>query len=242
MIANRPPLTVIVPAYQEEKRIGETLRELLDHLEQHHPGAEVIVVSGGSTDNTVGIARRFESYSNAMLRVIELKQTKGKGAAVRAGVFEASGEYVLFTDADLSYSPILFDQFIARLRNGADMAIAQRVDETKYGGVGRNLLAKASRFLVGNIVTPGISDTQAGLKAFRRSVALDLFRCQMVDGFLFDIEVLLLARRRGYHIEKIIVGWEDKPGSTFRVVRDTTRAAWDLLKIYWRLATGQYDK
>jgi dolichyl-phosphate beta-glucosyltransferase len=238
---DRALFSLIIPAYQEEKRIGTTLKELCTYLNSDHPDVELIVVSGASTDNTVNIARQYETIIKEKLKVLDLKDANGKGAAVRAGVLEASGDYILFTDADLSYPPTLFDQFIERLKNGADIAIAQRIGTGKYLGLGRYLLARISRFFVGNILIPGIGDTQAGLKAFTMSAAQYLFKRQKVNGFLFDLEILLLARRKGYRIEKIYVKWEDKPGSTFRLVGDTSRAVVDLLKIYWRLATGQYE-
>jgi dolichyl-phosphate beta-glucosyltransferase len=238
---DQPLFSIVIPAYQEEKRIGETLTQLSAYLDPRHHDFELIVVSGGSTDNTVSVAREHERILKGRLKVLEAKEAKGKGAAVRAGVLEASGDYILFTDADLSYSPMLFDQFINRLKDGADIAIAQRIETARYLGLGRYLLATTSRFLVGNILLPGISDTQAGLKAFTRPVAQYLFRRQKVDGFLFDLELLLLAQRKGYRIEKIHVRWEDKPGSTFRLLRDTSRAFLDLLKIYWRLGTGRYE-
>ena len=241
MLHDYPLFSIIIPAYQEEKRIGETLTQLSAYLNERHRDFELIVVSGGSTDNTVRIAREYESIVKGKLKVLDAKEAKGKGAAVRAGVLEAGGDYVLFTDADLSYSPTLFDEFIQCLKDGADIAIAQRIETAKYLGIGRYLLATISRFLVGNILVPGIGDTQAGLKAFTGSAAQYLFQRQKVDGFLFDLELLLLAQRKGYRIEKIRVRWEDKPGSTFRLFRDTSRAILDLLKIYWRLGTGQYE-
>jgi dolichyl-phosphate beta-glucosyltransferase len=241
MSHSHPSFSIVIPAYQEEQRIGDTLSQLSTYLNHCHRDVEVIVVSGGSTDQTVDIAREYERVVKGGLNVLDLKDSRGKGAAVRAGVLEASGDYILFTDADLSYSPMLFEQFINRLRDGADVAIAQRIETAKYLGLGRYLLAIVSRFLVGTILVPGIGDAQAGLKGFTRSVAQYLFRRQKVNGFLFDLELLLLAQRKGYRIDKIQVKWEDKPGSTFRLFKHTSHAMLDLMKIYWRLGTGQYE-
>jgi dolichyl-phosphate beta-glucosyltransferase len=107
--------------------------------------------------------------------------------------------------------------------------------------VARRFVAIASRLLFKAFITPGIGDTQAGLKAFTRDAAKELFGQQKVDGFIFDVEILLLARRREYRITKAFVPWQDKPGSTIRLRRDSFRAVLDLVKIYWRLKSGKYD-
>jgi dolichyl-phosphate beta-glucosyltransferase len=239
MASISPLLTIVIPAYQEEQRIGPTLDALAKFLHGRADGeVEVIVVSGGSTDRTVAVARRYENQF--ALRVLDLPAAKGKGAAVRAGVYEAAGKFVLFTDADLAYEPKLFDDFVARLQSGADIVIAQRTDKTEYAGMTRRWVAAASRFVFKRFITPGIGDTQAGLKAFTHAAAKDLFARQTINGLLFDVEILMLAHRRNYRVEKAYVDWQDKPGSTIRLGRDSARALLDLTKLFWRMGSRQY--
>lgn len=242
MAPTSPLLTIVIPAYQEEQRIGPTLDELAKFLRgRADHEVELIVVSGGSTDRTVAIARRYENLFAAQLRVLDLPAAKGKGAAVRAGVNEAAGKFVLFTDADLAYEPKLFNDFVARLESGADIVIAQRTGKTAYAGMARRWVAAASRFVFERFITPGIGDTQAGLKAFTRAAAKDLFAQQRINGLLFDVEILMLAHRRNYRVEKAYVDWQDKPGSTIRLTRDSARALLDLTKLFWRMGWRQYD-
>jgi dolichyl-phosphate beta-glucosyltransferase len=243
MRSNAPLLTIVIPAYQEEKRIGPTLDELSKYLAQKPLGeVEIIVVSAGSTDDTAKVARQYENKLAAKLTVLDLPELRGKGAAVRAGMLAATGKYVLFTDADLAYEPRLFHDFVTRLQSGSDIVIAQRTDETKYAGLARRWVAKASRFAFERFITPGIGDTQAGLKAFTQVAAKDVFSRQKVNGLIFDVEILVLAQRRKYRLEKAFVGWQDKPGSTIRLTRDSALAVVDLVRIYWRLGSGQYGK
>ncbi len=242
MASPSPLLSIVIPAYQEEQRIGPTLEELGKFLQGRASGeVEVIIVSGGSTDRTVTVARRYENRLAARLRVLDLPEAKGKGAAVRAGVREATGQFVLFTDADLAYEPSLFDEFVARLQAGADMVIAQRTGNTQYAGLARRWVATASRFVFQRFITPGIGDTQAGLKAFSHAVAKELFARQKVNGLLFDVEILMLAHRQNYRIEKAYVDWQDKPGSTIRLTRDSARGLVDLALLFWRMGLPHYD-
>lgn len=231
----------MIPAYQEEQRIGPTLHELGKYLTNRAAHeVEVIVVSGGSTDRTVSVARQYEGKIAANLRVLDLPAAKGKGAAVRAGMREASGKFVLFTDADLAYEPKLFDDFVVRLESGADVVIAQSTCANEYAGVARRWVETTSRFVFERFIAPGIGDTQAGLKAFTRAAAQDLFSRQTINGLIFDVEILILAHRLQYRVEKAEVDWQDKPGSTIRLARDSTRALLDLMKILWRIGSGRY--
>ena len=241
-MASEPLLTVVIPAYQEEERIGPTLDEIGRYLARTSLGeVEIIVVSAGSTDATVAKAQRYKGKLPAQLTVLDLPGPRGKGAAVRAGMLAAHGRYVLFTDADLAYRPELFGDFVTRLQLGADIVIAQRTDRTKYAWLARRWMTTVLRFVFERFITPGIADTQAGLKAFTQEAAKDIFSRQKIDGLIFDVEILVLAQRRKYRVEKTFVNWQDKTGSQIRVTRDSVRAALDLVKFYWRLASGQYD-
>jgi dolichyl-phosphate beta-glucosyltransferase len=243
MASDAPLLTIVIPAYQEERRIGPTLDELGRYLATTSFGdVEVIVVSAGSTDATVTIAQQYESKLAAKLTVLDLPGPRGKGAAVRAGMLAAQGKYVLFTDADLAYQPELFGDFVSRLESGADIVIAQRTDTTRYAWLARRWMTMASRFVFETFITPGIADTQAGLKAFTQKAAKDVFSRQKIDGLIFDVEILVLARRSKYRVEKAFVSWQDKSGSRIRVARDSVRAALDLVKFFWRLGSGEYDR
>jgi dolichyl-phosphate beta-glucosyltransferase len=239
-MGDQPLISLVIPAYQEEKRIGHTIGSWSAYLERHHPGTEVIVVCDGCTDRTAEVARRAFFATGCTLEVIELATNEGKGYAVRAGMREAAGEYLFFTDADLSYPPETMDELLPRLRDGADVVIAQRREKKTYQGPGRRILGVVSGFLVEYLVLPGIRDSQAGHKAFTRQAGKDLFSRLRTRRFLFDLEILVMAQRRKYRIEKVLVDWEDRPGSTVRIVVDSLRSLRDLLLIYARRVSGRY--
>lgn len=235
-----PALTIVFPAYQEEKRIGLTMETWAKYLDAHHPGSEVVVVTDGCRDETARVARETFKSESCRLNLIELTENQGKGNAVKVGMLAAQGQTIVFTDSDLSYEPELLDQFLEKLRSGADLVIAQREKKTQYPGLGRRILATLSRFLVGNFVVPGIRDTQAGFKVFTREAAQKLFERAKTKRFLFDLEILVIAREHHCKIEKVYVDWTDREGSTVRIFLDTMRSARDLLLIYLRKLIGAY--
>lgn len=236
----RPTISIVFPAYQEEKRIGMTMESWASYLDAHHPGSEVVVVTDGCSDNTARVA--FETFKSATctLRLIEISENQGKGNAVKVGVMEAQGNVIVFTDSDLSYEPQLLDQFLEKIDEGADLVIAQRRKKTQYPGLGRRILAMLSRFLVGNFVVPGIRDTQAGFKVFKKESAHQLFPLARTKRFLFDLEILVIAKEHHCKIEKVYVDWQDRDGSTVRIFIDTLRSLRDLVLIYTRMLFGAY--
>ena len=235
-----PALTIVFPAYQEEKRIGLTMQAWSEYLDVHYPGSEVVVVTDGCSDNTARVARESFQSKTCSLNVIELPENQGKGNAVKVGMLAAKAETILFTDADLSYQPQLLPEFLEKIGNGADLVIAQRQKKTQYPGLGRRMLALVSRFLVGNFVMPGIRDTQAGFKVFKRDAARKLFEKARTKRFLFDLEILVIARAHNLVIEKVYVDWIDREGSTVRIVIDSARSSRDLALIYLHKLKGDY--
>jgi dolichyl-phosphate beta-glucosyltransferase len=223
-----PFLSVVIPAYNEQDRLGPTLARVQSYLAAQTYQSEVIVVDNASADRTAGVARE------AGVRVIPEPQ-RGKGAAVRAGMLAAAGEYLLFSDADLSTPIEEVERLFQALRAGHDIAIASRaLPESKlpvrqpwY----RELVGRAGNLLVRALAVRGIADTQCGFKLFPREIARRLFGAQRMTGIAFDMEVLFLAQRLKLRIAEVPVTWVDSPDSRISRVRDSLDAVKDLLRI-----------
>jgi len=237
----KPFLSIIIPAHNEQNRLPGTLEKIFHFLEQQSFSSEVIVVENGSTDQTYQVAREFANQ-HASLRV--LQSTKGKGSAVQHGVLAAEGEYRFMCDADLSMPVEEIVKFIPPKLQNFDIAIASReargavrFNEPSYrhwGGRGINFLIQA-------LILPGLNDTQCGFKCFRGEVAEDLFRRQTMHGWSFDIEVLYIARRHGYHIVEIPIHWYHFSDSKVSALRDAMRMISDIFLIHANARRGLYD-
>ncbi len=227
-------LTVVLPAYNEENRIGFSLFRIKDYLQTRHISAEIILVDDGSTDRTVEVAREImEDYP--VFRVITLPVNRGKGAAVRAGMLQARGELVLFTDADLSTPIEELEKFLPLVREGYDAVIGCRalpesVIKQRQGWL-RERLGKCFNLLVRLLVLKGYRDTQCGFKLFRREAAREIFFRLETEGFAFDVEALLLARKLGFRVAQVPVVWVNHPQSRVRLVRGSLQMLIELLKI-----------
>ncbi len=247
---SRPSVTLVLPAYNEEARIGSALNELFGYLRRGGPAREgarsaaelgpidVIVVDDGSTDATAQIVAarpEFAPGSPIQLRLIK-RAHEGKGAAVRAGMLEASGDFVCFADADLATPP---DQLplLTEALTTHEIALGSRVqpdgsDRRASQPIYRRALGRVFHSLAAAWVTGPVPDTQCGFKGFRREVAHDLFAQQRLMSIVFDAEVIHLARRRGYTIANIPVQWSDKRGSRMRVRAGLAlRVLFDLARI-----------
>ena len=239
----RSSLSIVLPAYNEAARIGPALDELFDYLRSPDDGLprtiEVLVVDDGSTDATADIVRgRPEAASDtggATLRLLGVPHA-GKGAAVRAGMLEGQGDLIIFADADMATPPGELVKLVAALAD-ADVALGSRIQpdgsdmrasQPRYrrflGGV---FHALASLWVVGNV-----KDTQCGFKGFTREAAHDLFARQRVTSIVFDVELIHLARRRGYRTAVVPIRWEDVRGSRMRPgPLLALKVAWDLFRI-----------
>ena len=238
-------VSVVIPAYNEEDRLPKTLVSVLEFLSGNYEKFEIIVVSDGSTDDTVKVVSQFSSLA-AQIRVISYENNRGKGHAVRLGVLSARGRRVLFNDADGS-TPIeelqrledaLSDDIQVAIGSRAMFSDATSVDTVWY----RKYIGRTFNAIVNLIVLPGIADTQCGFKLFTRSAAQYLFTHQTSDGFSFDVELLFLARKAKYGIAEVPVNWTNVPGSKVDLVQDSTRMFFDILRFRIADFAGTYRK
>jgi dolichyl-phosphate beta-glucosyltransferase len=238
----RPALSVVIPAYNEESRLPSTLAIVSEYLAGRGDPYEVLVVVNGSTDRTAEVAKAA-AERDANVRLI-LTSLRGKGRAVKIGVSESQGERVLFCDADLS-TPIDEATALADLLDGQyQIAIASREGEGSRR-VGephrRHLMGRVFNALVRTFAVPDVQDTQCGFKAFTRACALDLFGRQTISGFGFDVELLYLARKRGYAVREVPVTWVYRASSRVDPVRDTVRMFGDILRVRLNDWRGRYE-
>ena len=231
-------LSVVIPAYNEGKRIGTSLDKIRNYLASKPFIAEVVVVDDGSTDETPGLLRA-SAAGWPKFRILTNARNRGKGFSVRRGVLEAKGAFVLFTDADLSGPIEEADKLMAALESAAaDAAVASRALNRSLVGVRQPWLREyAGRFfnlLVRLLTGLKIRDTQCGLKLFRRNSTRHAFESQQVTGFGFDPELLFLIERRGGKVVEVPVRWNDEPATKVHFLRDSARMFLDLLAIRWR--------
>ena len=242
---SQPDLSIIVPAYNEELRLEATVRAYLDHLRGAERSVELIVVDDGSTDGTSLLVERLTA-AYPELRLIRLAENRGKGYAIRTGVVNARGRAILFADADGATPITELGRLEDALGQGTDIAIGSRAMHGDGVRVRtrlyRRVIGRAFHLLVETLAVRGIQDTQCGFKLFRAPVGHDLFSRMRMDGFSFDVEVLMLAQRRRYTIAEVPVNWTHQPGSKVNLAVDSLRMALDLVVIRVRGLSGEYDE
>ncbi len=229
------PLSVVVPAYRESQRIGWTLEALADALDGS--GAQIIVVDDGSDDNTVEVAEKALASVPGGI-VLPLDRNRGKGAAVRAGVLAASGDAIVYMDADLASDLSCLEPLVGAL-DDADVSVGSRTvtgARTVGGSRRRAVMARCFNMMARPVMRVPLRDTQCGFKAFRREVAHEIFRASIIDRFAFDVEVLTIAHARNYTIVEVPVLWTAVPGTRVRAV-DPTQMTFDLIRIARRRRT-----
>jgi glycosyltransferase involved in cell wall biosynthesis len=237
----KPFLSIIIPAFNEAERLPETLRKINAYLSAQDFSAEIIVVENGSTDGTYTIANDMQGEIHCLTVLHENR--RGKGWAVRQGMFKACGEYRFICDADLSMPIEEIANFMPPVELNAPIAIgsreapgAVRYDEPQY----RHLVGRAFNLFVRILLLPGINDTQCGFKLFREDAANAIFPRLTIFGWTFDVEALFIARKLGYKIAEIPIHWRHHPRSTVKVLRDSFLMGIDLLKIRLNDLIGIY--
>jgi len=237
-------LSVVIPAYNEEDRIGTTLENIINYLNTKNFKSEIIVIIDGCTDSTIEVVKRYEQMPHK-LTIIENETSMGKGYSVRRGMLESKGDLVLFTDADLSTPIIEAEKLFFWLDKGYDVAIGSRsMKESQveiYQSFVRRNMGKIFNKIMKLIVFTGFKDTQCGFKCFKRHVVDNVFRKQIIMGFAFDVEILLIARRQGFRIKEIPVRWLNSPCSTVHIIKDSFFMLYDLFRIkYYDISKRYY--
>jgi len=237
-------ISVVIPSYNEEARLGPTLDEIGRYLSSNGIDHEIIVVDDGSTDGTVDVVRDA-AVNNPSVNLVANGSNRGKGYSVRNGFINSSGKFVLFSDADLSTPIQELDRFMNEMDGGADIVIGSRAmresDIVKRQPVYRMLMGKTFNKLVRVLTVRGINDTQCGFKLFRRESCERLFEVQRIERFAFDVELLFLASKKGLDIREVPVRWINSPDSKVHVVKDSSRMLLDILKLRWGYITGAYN-
>jgi len=229
-------ISVVMPAYNEAKIIEENAKRVDDFLAKTYKNYELIIVDDGSKDATGEIAQNL-AISRKNIKVITYPFNRGKGAAVKAGVMAADGDYILFTDSDLAYAPEhLADAAEALEKN--DIAIGSRYireDKSKYR-FKRKIISKIFIEYTNLVFKTDYSDIQAGIKGFRRDVAKDIFSKITIFGFGFDVEVLALAKVNGYSVGEFAVEVSSqRKSSKVRVLKDSFKMFFNVWSVHWRV-------
>lgn len=245
IVSRSPCLSIIIPARNEARRLPASLEKIEQYFCCRQELVEVVVVDNGSTDGTADVVRQFaESHPWMPCRLV-VESKPGKGAAVRAGMLSAIGETLFQCDADLSMPIEELDKLKATLECGADMAIGCREGQgaVRLGeSIHRRLLGRAFNKLLQTLELTGLPDTQCGFKVFRRAVARELFASQTITGWGFDVEILILARERGYTIASIPIHWTHDSDSRVKPLRDGLRMVLEVWAIRDRWKNGGYAR
>ncbi len=241
-------ISIIIPAYEESERLGDSLRQILAYIEAEKINAEVITVDDGSKDNTAQIAEKTGAeFPNVVTKVIGYKQNRGKGFAVKTGLLASTGKIALFTDADLSTPIEELPKLIKPIENGEfDVTFGSRaLDRSligthqpwrrEQGGRVMNLVIKTFSGLP-------FTDTQCGFKAFNMNKFRPLLNVMQIDRFGFDVEFLFVANYHKLSLQEIPVRWNNVEGSKVSVFRDTKRMFTELNTIRKNAKQGVYDK
>ena len=236
-----PYLSVIIPTYNEERRIGETLKKITAYLSRQNYSHQIIVVDDASSDKTVKIIEDFREK----IVLLRNKRRKGKGYSVRQGVLSATGDFVLFSDADLSTPIEELEKLLFWLEKGYHLALgSRRLPDSEISipqPFLRRLMGKIFNLLVRIFVVRGFCDTQCGFKCFEKKTANFLFGRQRLSGFCFDVEILYLAKKFKKRVKEVPVRWLNSPVSKIGPAKHSFLMLIDLFRIKLNDRRGVYD-
>lgn len=235
--------SLVIPAYNEEGVIKKNLKKVLKYLSKKPYSWEIIVVDDGSSDATSEIVRKLKE---ARVRLIKLHKNQGKGAALRKGILEANGKYIIFSDADLSVPIANIDKFINTLKSEADVVIASRrikgakiaIPQPWY----RELMGRFYTYLTKIVLTTNLADFTCGFKGFKNTAAKDIFARGVIDRWAYDSEILFLANKLGYKIVQIPIVWKNRQDTRVRLKDVIFESFVDLLLIRLNYFFGRYNR
>jgi glycosyltransferase involved in cell wall biosynthesis len=240
-----PHLSIVIPAYNESARIERTLERVMSCVEKQGWDAEVLVVDDGSTDGTPEIVHRWMKLY-PRLKLVKNDGNRGKGFSVRNGLLQASGEVVMFTDADLSAPMEEAELLMAAIADGADVAIGSRwMDKTRqtiHQPLYRRFFGRCFNWVTRMVMGLPFKDTQCGFKAFKRPAAQIIFRLQRIERWGFDPEILFIARKLGYSIREVPVTWGHDERSRMSYLKDGMKMLQEMAVIRANSVAGRYDE
>ena len=240
-----PNYSIVIPAFNESARIPATLQEVVSCIRERGWDAEVIVVNDGSTDSTADVVREFAKTAPEV-RLIENPGNRGKGYSVRAGMLQALGEIVMFTDADLSAPMEEAERLFAAIEEGADIAIGSRWLEkgrqTHKQPLYRQFFGRCFNAVTRGVMGLHFADTQCGFKAFTRASAQTVFQLQTIERWGFDPEILFIALKCGYTVTEVAVSWGHDERSRMSYLKDGIKMLEEVAVIRWNALRGRYDK
>lgn len=228
-------LSVIIPAYNEGRRIEKTLGILFNYFKEKDYDYEVIVVDDGSTDDTILKAQSSALAKNNKLKIVTNPGNKGKGYAIKNGIMHSHAEYILFTDADMSTPVEELDNMLGYVKQGYDIVIGSRDVEGSrvvlHQPWHREIMGKTFNLIVKAFLLKEFNDTQCGFKLFKGDIAREIAKDMRIDGFAFDVEMLYMARMRNYKVKELGVKWENSPESKVKILHSPISMFFDLFKI-----------
>lgn len=238
-------LSVVIPAYNEDRRLPGTLSLVYRYLQRSGMNFEIIVVDDGSYDGTAAYVEDFaQKYPG--VRLLSYTPNRGKGFAVRTGILAARGDYILMNDADGSTPVEEVEKLLACAQQGGEVVIGSRAKPDEEVVVKallhRKYIGNTFNLIVQSLILPGIHDTQCGFKLFSRQAAQDIFSVAGLNGYAFDVEILYIARLRGYKINEVAINWANVEGSKVNVLTDSPRMLMEVLRITFGAWTGAYKK
>lgn len=239
MVMDEPKVdvSVVIPAYREERRIVETLTAISSFLSDTGLEYEILVVNDGSPDGTAHVVEQFRKIHEPHLRLLHHTKNRGKGAAVKTGMIAARGRTILFTDADNSTPIVELLKLQNALQTGADVSIGSRYlsgsNVVLKQSVGRRAMSRVGNLLFRIVLGLPFADTRCGFKLFTREARDKIFPLQTLERWGFDTEILVIARRQKLTIAEVPVEWYDKPNSTIHPWRDSLRTLGETWQI-WR--------